>query len=112
MLNVLCINNLKCGHNCKCNKQTSITNIRFECILIVNQRGQMWSTVENNIPPAMITGVDLMSLKEKLVFIYNCLNGLPLQEWMSIYRALSKYVVGVSKEWYNKVWVEIADDGE
>ncbi len=50
--------------------------------------------------------------KEKLVFIYNCLNGPSLQEWMSIYRALSKYVVGVYKEWYNKVGVEIADDGE
>ncbi len=73
----------------------------------------MWSTVENNMPPAMITtGVDSMSQKEKLVFIYNCLNGPLLQEWMSIYRALSKYVVGVSKEWYNKVGVEIADDGE
>ncbi len=69
----------------------------FECILIVNTRGQMWSTVENNMSLAMITGVDSMSQKEKLVFIYNCLNGPPLQEWMSIYRALSKYVVGVSK---------------
>ncbi len=75
MLNVLCINNLKCGHNCKCNKQPSITHIPFECILKVNTRGQMWSTVENNMPPAMITtGVDSMSQKEKLVFIYNCLN--------------------------------------
>ncbi len=65
MLNVLCINNLKCGHNCKCNEQPSITYILFECILIVNTRGQMWSTVENNMPPAMITGVDSMSQKEK-----------------------------------------------
>ncbi len=53
-----------------------------------------------------------MSQKEKLVFIYNCLNGPQLQEWMSIYRALSKYVVRVSKECNNKVGVEIADDGE
>ncbi len=30
---------------------------------------------------------------------------------MSIYRALSKYVE-VSKEWYYKVGVKIADDGE
>ncbi len=70
MLNVLCINNLKYAHNCKCNEQPSITNILFECILIVNTSGQMWSTVENNMPPTMITGVDSMSQKEKILHIH------------------------------------------
>ncbi len=32
MLNVLCINNLKCGHNCKCNDQHSKTHTLFVCI--------------------------------------------------------------------------------
>ncbi len=50
MLNVVCINNLKCGHNCKCNDQPSITHILFDGVLITNTRGQMWSTVENTAP--------------------------------------------------------------
>ncbi len=32
-------------------------------------------------------------------------------QWLSIYRALSGYVVVVSKEWYEKVEVEMSDDG-
>ncbi len=32
MLNVLCINNLKRGHNCKCNDQPSITHMLWMCV--------------------------------------------------------------------------------
>ncbi len=88
MLNVLCINNLKCCHKCKCNDPPSITHILFGCVLITNTRGQMWSTVENIMPPAMITSVDSMSQKEKVVFIYKYLNGPPIKEWLSVDRAL------------------------
>ncbi len=98
ILNVLCINNLKCDHNCKCNEQPSITHKGFGCVLITNTRGQMWSAVENTMPPAMIASVDSMSQKEKVVFIYKCLNGPPIKEWLSIYRALLGYVVVVSEE--------------
>ncbi len=75
MLNVLCLNNLICGHNCKCNEQPSIIHILFGCVLITNKRGQMWPIVKNNMPPAMIASVDSMSQEEKVVFIYKCLNG-------------------------------------
>ncbi len=63
MLKVLCINNLKCVHNCKCNEQPSITHILFGCVsvFITNSRGQMWSTVENTMHQAMIASVDSMS---------------------------------------------------
>ncbi len=70
MLNVLCIKNLKCGHNCKCNDQPSITHILFGCVLITNTRGQMWSTVKNTMPPAMIASVDAMSQEEKKVVLF------------------------------------------
>ncbi len=76
MLNVLCIN-LKCGHSCKCSDQPSITHILFGCVLITNTRGQMWSTVKNSMPPAMIASVDSMSQEEKVVFIYKFLNVPP-----------------------------------
>ncbi len=111
MLNVLCIKNLKCGHNCKCNDQPSITHIPFGCVLKTNTRGQMWSIVENAMTPAMITSVDSMSQEEKIVFIYKCLNGPLIKEWLSIDRALSGYVVVVNKEWYEKVGVKMSDDG-
>ncbi len=71
----------------------------------------MYPTVENTMPPTMIASVDSMSQQEKVVFIYKCLNGPPIKEWLSIYRALSAYVVVVSKEWYEKVRVEISDNG-
>ncbi len=83
MLNVLCINNLKCGHNFKCNYQPSIIHIHFGCVLITNTRGQMWSTVENTMPPAMIASVDSMSQEEKVVFIYKCLSGPLIKEMLS-----------------------------
>ncbi len=67
------------------NDQPSIIHILFGCVLITNTRGQMWSTVENTMPPVMIASVDLMSQKEKVVFIYKCLNGLVIKEWLSIY---------------------------
>ncbi len=110
MLNVLCLNNLICGHNCKCNEQPSITHIPFGCVLITNTRRQMSPTVENTMPAAMIAVVDSMSQEEKVVFIYKYLNGPPIQEWLSIYRALSVYMVVVSKEWYEKVRVLMCDD--
>ncbi len=110
MLNVLCINNLKYGRNCKCNDQPSITHILLGCVLITNTRGQVWSTVENTMPPAIIAIVNSMSQEEKVVFIYKCLNGPPIKEWLSIYRASSVYMVVVSKEWYEKVRVLMCDD--
>ncbi len=61
-------------------------------------KGQMWSKVENTMPPAMIASVDSMSQEEKVVFIYKCLNEPLIKEWLSIYRALSGYVMVVSKE--------------
>ncbi len=63
------------------------------------------------MPPAMIASVESMSQEEKVVFIYKCLNGPPIKEWLSIYRALLGYVMVVSKEWYEKVTVEMSDDG-
>ncbi len=57
----------------------------------------------NTIPPAMIASVDSMSQEENVIFIYKCLNGQLIKEWLSIYRALSWYVVVVNKEWYEKV---------
>ncbi len=71
ILNALCINNLKCGHNCKCNEQPSITYILFGCMLITNTRGQMCSTVENTMPPAMIASADSMTQEEKVVLFIN-----------------------------------------
>ncbi len=71
----------------------------------------MWSTVENTIPPAMIASVDSMSQEDKVVFIYKCLNGPSTKEWFSMYIVLLRYVVVVSKEWYEKVRVEMSDDG-
>ncbi len=71
----------------------------------------MWSTVENTMPPAMIASVDSMSKEERVVFIYKCFNEPPIKEWLSIYRALLGDVVVVSKEWYEKVMVEMSDVG-
>ncbi len=70
----------------------------------------MWSTLKNTMPPAMIASVDSISQEENVVFIYKYLNGPPIKEWLSIYRALSVYMVVVSKEWYEKVRVLICDD--
>ncbi len=64
---------------------------------VTNTRGQ------NTISPAMRASVDSMSQEEKVLFIYKCLNGPQIKEWLSIYRALLGYVVVVSKEWYEKV---------
>ncbi len=61
--------------------------------------------------PARRATVDAMSQQEKSSFICKCLNGLPMQKWLSIYRALSWYVVEVSKECYEKVKVGTSDDG-
>ncbi len=83
MLNVLCINNLKCGHNCECNEQPSLTHTHFGCVLI-NTRGQMWSTVDNVMPPIMTYSVDSMLQEETETFIYKCLNVPLIQEWLSI----------------------------
>ncbi len=71
----------------------------------------MWSMVENTIRHVMIASLDSMSQEEKVNFIYKCLNGPPIQIWLSIYRALSEYVVVVSKEWYENVRLEMSDDG-
>ncbi len=40
----------------------------------------MWSTMVNTMPPAMIAGIDSMLQEEKVVFIYNCLNGQLIKE--------------------------------
>ncbi len=69
MLNVLCINNLKCGYNCNCNEQPNRIHILLGCVLITNTRGQTWSTVENTMPPVMVAVVDSMSQEEKAIFI-------------------------------------------
>ncbi len=62
------------------------------------------------MPPVMISSVDSMLQEEKVIFIYKCLNGPLIKEWLSIYRALSGYVVVASKELYEHVGVEMSDD--
>ncbi len=64
-MNILCINKLKCGHNCKRDEQPSITHVRFGYVSTVNTRGYMWSTVENIIPLAMYPLVWIQSHKSK-----------------------------------------------
>ncbi len=83
----------------------------FGCVLITNTSGQMWSTVKNAMHLTMIASVDSMSQEEEIVFIDKCLNGPPINEWLLIDIALSWYVVVVNKTWYEKVRVEMSDDG-
>ncbi len=46
MLNVLCINNLKCGHNCKCNEQPSITHTFWICVDNLHKRADVVNSGE------------------------------------------------------------------
>ncbi len=44
MLNILCINNLKYGHNWKRDEEPSKTHVLVGCVLIAITRGHIWST--------------------------------------------------------------------
>ena len=68
----------------------------FDCILIANTRikgGQ----VENAMPLAMINSIESMTAHDKVLFLYRCLNGPPMQEWLLIYRVVAEFVVVLGK---------------
>jgi hypothetical protein len=111
MWNILNMKNEKCGHMCKCEEKPNIAHVIFKCEIVNNTRRQKWIEVKNIIPQAMVNSIEAMTPEERITFIYSCLHGLPIMEWMSVYIALSKFVVEVGKEWYSRVTVEVYDDG-
>jgi hypothetical protein len=111
MWTVLHTNNAKSGHNCTCEDLPTMAHVLFECELIHDTRGHLWTQVVNVMPHAMTASINSMTGEEKVVFIYSCFHGAPLCEWMGIYRAMSVYVSVLCDEWYKKVKVEISDDG-
>jgi hypothetical protein len=102
MWNILLVNNVKCGHICACDSQPNIDHIIFDCILVKKPRRIMWAHVENAMPPTMNSAMESMTAYKKVLFLYRCLNGPPMQEWMLIYKVVIEFIVVLVKEWYKK----------
>ncbi len=45
------------------------------------------------MPIPMIEEFNTRTTREKVIYIYSCLNGEPVREWLEIYRALAEFGV-------------------
>ncbi len=51
----------------------------------------------------MTNSVNTMSVNEKVIYIYTCFNGVDIQEWINIYKAMIEFIQVISKLWYEKI---------
>ncbi len=49
------------------------------------------------MPIPMIEEFNRRTTREKVIYIYSCLHGEPVREWLEIYRALVEFVCFTSK---------------
>ncbi len=54
------------------------------------------------MPIGMTELVNTMAMNEKVIYIYRCLNGVAIQEWISIYKVMIEFIAVISKLWYEK----------
>ncbi len=44
-----------------------------------------------------------MAVNEKVNYIYTCFNGMAIEEWINIYKAVIEFIQVISKLWYEKI---------
>ena len=107
MFRLLVTNNDKCGYKCKCNSQMTVEHIVFDCNVVNDVRKIYLDRVIDVMPKGMKENFICMSSKEKVKFIYSCLNCNVIFEWLDIYINIIDMVYMISKAWYSKLNIEI-----
>jgi hypothetical protein len=103
MWKLLIRNNARCGYKCNCNETSDVTHILFQCERVDIDRRVLWNRVLEKMPEAMAEHFDTLTPHNKMCFIYSCLNGEPLSEWIELYRAFAEFIGGISNIWYAQV---------
>ncbi len=63
----------------------------------------IWQKLLEKMPIIMIDEFNSRTTWEKVIYIYSCLNGELVREWLEIYRALVEFVCFTSKCWYESL---------
>ncbi len=91
MFELIITNNLKCGYICDCEAHT-VEHILFQCKNVKNIRRILWQKVIEKIPIPMVKEFNSRTTRENVIYIYSCLHGEPIREWLEIYTALVEFV--------------------
>ncbi len=91
------------GYNCDCVSAPNVGHILFECPIVDTIRKKQWQNVVREMPVGMTNSVNTMAVNEKVNYIYTCFNGVPIKEWINIYKAVIEFIEVLSKLWYEKI---------
>ena len=83
---------------CNCGDVEDTCHLLFECSETETIRSLLWLKVTNEMPPQMQTHVEMMSSKQKCVFILSGLNTTFTYEWCRIYKAAIDFIYTLYKK--------------
>ena len=89
---------LKVCEHCEIPVIRSIEHVLFQCYFMRCMREKLWSLVTIECPKQLRDEMNMMTDKERSIFILNCFNCKYISEWRDIYSAVINFIYYMWKE--------------